>query len=138
MTSPKNIFDISGRAMAAQMVRLNTIASNIANVGGLAGSEDEAYRPLRPVFETEYADSLRQSGVSSARVVNVVELNKKPERLHMPEHPSADEAGYVYSAAVNIEQEYVDMLEASRQYQNNIEVVTTMRKLMMRTINMGR
>ena len=71
-------------------------------------------------------------------VVNVVELEKKPERLHMPEHPSADEAGYVYAAAVNIEQEYVDMLEASEQYQNNIEVVTTMRKLMMRTINMGR
>ena len=138
MSSPKNIFDVAGRAMAAQMVRMNTIASNIANVGGLASSDADAYRAIRPIFETEYADNLQQTGISSSRVVNIVELEKKPERLHMPEHPSADDAGYVYAAAVNIEEEYVDMLEASRQYQNNVEVVTTMRKLMMRTINMGR
>lgn len=138
MNEPKNIFDVAGRAMGAQMVRLNTIASNISNVGGLASSEAEAYRALRPVFETEYANQVKHSGIATSRVVDVVELQKKPERLHMPEHPSADKNGYVYSAAVNIEDEYVDMMEASRQYQNNIEVVTTLRKLMMRTINMGR
>ena len=67
MSSPKDIFDVAGRAMAAQMVRLNTIASNIANVGGLASSDAEAYRAIRPVFETEYADNLQQTGISSAR-----------------------------------------------------------------------
>ena len=61
-----------------------------------------------------------------------------PEKLYMPDHPSAGKDGFVYSAAVNIEEEYVEMMEASRQYQNNVEVITTLRTLMMRTISMGK
>ncbi|OUX80600.1 MAG: flagellar basal body rod protein FlgC [Oceanospirillales bacterium TMED59] len=138
MADINNVFDISGRAMAAQLVRLNTIASNLANAGNLASSEDEAYRSLKPVFETKYADEVRKNGIATAQAVDIVETNRLPEKLYLPDHPSADNNGFVYSAAVNIEEEYVEMMEASRQYQNNVEVITTLRTLMMRTISMGK
>ena len=138
MAEIKNVFDISGRARAAQLVRLNTIASNLANAGNLASSEDEAYRSLKPVFETKYSDEVKKNGVATAQAVDIVESNRLPEKLFMPDHPSADKDGFVYSAAVSIEEEYVEMMEASRQYQNNVEVITTLRTLMMRTISMGK
>tara|TARA_B100001939_G_scaffold103731_1_gene89708 strand:- start:635 stop:1051 length:417 start_codon:yes stop_codon:yes gene_type:complete len=138
MADIKNVFDISGRAMAAQLVRLNTIASNLANAGNLASTPDEAYRSLKPVFETKYADEVRKNGIATAQAVDIVESNRLPEKLYMPDHPSAGKDGFVYSAAVNIEEEYVEMMEASRQYQNNVEVITTLRTLMMRTISMGK
>ena len=138
MADINNVFDISGRAMAAQLVRLNTIASNLANAGNLASSEDEAYRSLKPVFETKYADEVRKNGIATAQAVDIVETNRLPEKLYLPDHPSADNNGFVYSAAVNIEEEYVEMMEASRQYQNNVEVITTLRTLMILTISMGK
>ena len=138
MAEIKNVFDISGQAMAAQLVRLNTIASNLANAGNLASSEEEAYRSLKPVFETQYADEVRKNGIATAQAVDIVESNRLPEKLYLPDHPSADDDGFVYSAAVDIEEEYVEMMEASRQYQNNVEVITTLRTLMMRTISMGK
>ena len=124
--------------MAAQLVRLNTIASNLANAGNLASSQEEAYRSLKPVFETKYSDEVRKNGIATAQAVDIVESNRLPEKLYMPDHPSAGKDGFVYSAAVNIEEEYVEMMEASRQYQNNVEVITTLRTLMMRTISMGK
>ena len=136
--SINNIFDIAGRAMGAQLVRLNTIASNMANAGSLAGSREDAYRALRPIFETKYAEQFKTSGMSTLDAVEVVPLDREPERIFMPEHPKADDGGFVYSAAVKPEEEMVDMLEANRQYQNNVEMVTTIRALMMRTINMGK
>ena len=138
MADIKNVFDISGRAMAAQLVRLNTIASNLANAGNLASTQEEAYRSLKPVFETKYSNEVRKNGIATAQAVDIVESDRLPEKLYMPDHPSAGKDGFVYSAAVNIEEEYVEMMEASRQYQNNVEVITTLRTLMMRTISMGK
>ena len=138
MAEVKNIFDIAGRSMAAQMVRLNTVASNLANAGVVTGDEKSAYRAMKPVFETKFADSLRQSGLASVDAVQIREVNRVPEKVYMPEHPQANEEGFIFNAAVNVEEELVEMLEASRQYQNNIEVVSTLRNLMMRTINMGK
>ena len=138
MSDIKNVFDISGRAMAAHLVRLNTIASNLANAGNLASTQEEAYRSLKPVFETKYSDEVRKNGIATAQAVDIVESDRLPEKLYMPDHPSAGKDGFVYSAAVNIEEEYVEMMEASRQYQNNVEVITTLRTLMMRTISMGK
>jgi len=138
MAEIKNVYDIAGRSMASQLIRLNTVASNIANAGTLTGNPDEAYRSIKPVFETTYSDQFKQNGIASVTVSDVVEMNMKPSRIFMPFHPEADEEGYVYGAAVNLEEEYVEMLEASRQYQNNVEVITTMRALDMRTINIGK
>lgn len=138
MAELKNVYDIAGNSMASQLIRMNTIASNIANAGTMTGNPDEAYRSIKPVFESSYADQFKQNGIASVIVTDVVEMDMKPARIFMPFHPEADAEGYVYGAAVNIEEEYVEMMETSRQYQNNVEVITTMRALDMRTINMGK
>ena len=138
MSDIRNIFDIAGRAMSAQMTRMNTVASNLANANSLAGSEEEAFRALRPVFSTEFSDQIQQNGVSTVNVDEVIQLDRVPERMYQPDHPAADKDGYVYRAAVDTDEEMVEMLEASHQYQNNLEVVSTLRTLMTRTVNMGR
>lgn len=132
-----NVFDVAGRAMSAQMVRLNTVASNMANAGSVATTAEEAYRPMRPVFATVYADKATKSGLSSVDVRDVVALDRKPVRSFQPDHPLADDEGYVFEAVVNRDEEMVEMMEASRQYQNTLEVVTTLRTLMSRTVKMG-
>ena len=124
--------------MAAQMIRLNTVASNLANSNNIASTSEEAYRPLKPIFKTIYSDKLHDTGIASVDAINVRELNREPEKVYMPDHPKANEDGYIFNAAVNIEEEMVEMLEASRQYQNNIEVISTLRALMIRTINLGK
>ena len=138
MAELKNVFDIAGRAMASQMVRLNTVASNLANAGTISGSKEEAYKSLKPVFETQFSKAMESNGVSTVDVVGIEAVTRDPERVFMPNHPSADGEGYVYRAAVDENEEMIEMVEASRQYQNNIEVISTLRGLMMRTINMGK
>ena len=127
MADLKNIFDVAARGMSAQMVRLNTVASNLANSRSVASSEAEAYRAIKPVFSTLYADDLERSGVASVDVVDIVAVDREPEKVYQPGHPKADKDGYIYMAAVNTEEEMVEMLEASRQYENNVEVVSTLR-----------
>ena len=134
----KNIYNIAQRAMGAQMVRLNAIASNLANADNIAGNPEDAYRPVKPVFETKYFDLIRKKGISTVDAVTVEKMDIEPIKVYKPGHPMADENGFIYKAPVNTEEEYVEMLEASRQYQNNIEVISTLRALMMRTIQMGK
>ena len=138
MAGVKNIFDVVGRSMAAQMVRMNTIASNLANLESKAGSPEEAYKPIRPVFETAFSKSYNDDGIATVDVKDVVTLDREPEMVYEPGHPSANEQGYIFRSAVNSDEEMVEMLETSRQYQNNLEVLGTVRQLMMRTINMGK
>ena len=134
----KNIFDIAGRAMAAQMVRLNTISSNLANAGATTGNPETVYKPLKPEFKTQYSESVKKNGISTVNVSKVVELQKEPFKIFDPNHPLADGDGYIYKAPINVEEEMVDMMDASRQYQNNIEVVTTLKALTLKTINLGK
>ena len=134
----KNIFDIAGRAMAAQMVRLNTISSNLANAGATTGDPETVYKPLKPEFKTQYSESVKKNGISTVNVSKVVELQKEPFKVFDPNHPLADGDGYIYKAPINVEEEMVDMMDASRQYQNNIEVVTTLKALTLKTINLGK
>lgn len=138
MAAIETIFDVAGRSMSAQLVRLNTIASNLANAGNISGSEDDAYRAMKPIFKTTYAANVKDSGISTTEVAGITTSDRRPERTYMPNHPLADNDGFVYAAAVSVEEEFVEMLEAKRQYSNNVEVVTTLRALMMRTINMGK
>ena len=138
MSEIKNIFDISGRAMASQLIRLNTVASNLANAGTISGSKEEAYRSLKPVFATQFSNAIESDGVSPVDVVGIEAITRDPERVFMPNHPSSDADGYVYRAAVDENEEMIEMVEANRQYQNNVEVISTLRGLMMRTINMGK
>ena len=134
----KNIFDIAGRAMAAQMVRLNTISSNLANAGATTGDPETVYKPLKPEFKTQYSENVKKNGISTVNVSKVVELQKEPFKIFNPNHPLADGDGYIYKAPINVEEEMVDMMDASRQYQNNVEVITTLKALTLKTINLGK
>ena len=134
----KNIYQIAKRAMGSQLVRLNAIASNLANADNIAGNPNDAYKPVKPVFETKYFDLIRKKGISTVDAVTVEKMDVEPIKEYQPGHPMADENGFIYRAPVNVEEEYVDMLEASRQYQNNIEVITTIKGLMLKTANLGK
>ena len=128
-----NIFDIAGRAMSAQLVRLNTTASNMANAGNVTGAE-EAYRAIKPVF-TSVTDS---PGVSTVKVSDVVTTKAEPTKRHDPNHPLADANGDVWEAAVDSNAELVDMIETARMYQNNVQVLNTAKSLMLETIRIGK
>ena len=134
----KNIYNITKRAMGAQLVRLNAIASNLANADNIASNPEDAYKPIKPVFETQYMDIIRKRGISTVDAVTVKQMDIEPIKEYMPGHPLADQQGFIYKAPVNAEEEYVEMLEASRQYQNNVEVITTIKALMMKTANLGK
>ena len=134
----KNIYHIAQRAMGAQLVRLNATASNLANADNIASNPNDAYKPVKPVFETKYFDLIRKKGISTVDAVTVEKMNIEPVKVYKPGHPMADANGFIYKAPVDIEEEYVDMLEASRQYQNNVEVITTIKALMLKTANMGK
>ena len=134
----RNVFDLSGRAMSAQMTRLNTIASNIANAGSTFSKPEDVFQPFRPVFQTEFADKMSKSGVATVNVSEIVALDRGAQKLYSPDHPKADEDGFIYKPSINAEEEMVEMMEASRQYQNNLQVVNTLRTLMARTVQMGK
>ena len=132
--TPMNVFDIAGRAMSAQLVRLNATASNLANAGNVAGSEQGAYRAIKPVFQ-----SVTESpGVSTVKVEQVMTTDAKPAKRHDPGHPLADANGDVWDAAVDSNAELIDMLESARMYQNNVQVLQTAKSLMLDTIRIGK
>jgi flagellar basal-body rod protein FlgC len=133
MTGPLSIFDISGRAMAAQMIRLNSNASNLANAGTVSGSEASAYRAIKPVFRAE----LTKDGTATVNVERMATSGQAPTKRHDPSHPLADENGDVWEAAVDSAAEMVEMLETSRQYQNNVQVLQTAKSLILETVRMG-
>ena len=135
MTEIRNVFDIGTRALSAQMQRLNTTASNLANAGTVASTAEGAFRPLRPVFVVD--EAAPGSGLSAPRAERIVALDRDPARMFRPDHPKADAEGFVYESPVQVEEEMVEMLEASRNYQNTLETLSTLRALMARTLTMG-
>ena len=131
MSEPMTLFQVAGHGMSAQMVRMNTAASNLANAGAVAGSEAEAYRPLRPVFEAEME---RASGLASVRVSNVIQSDVDPVKRRDPDHPFVDENGDVWEASVDQQGEMVEIMESARQYQNLVEALQTAKQLMLETM----
>ena len=130
---PLSLFDVTARAMSAQLVRMNTSASNLANAGNVAASKDAAYRPLRPVFAEELD---RTSGLATVRVSGVYRSDAAPVRTHDPDHPLADANGDVWAAPVDENAELVEMMESARQYQNVVEAMQTAKQLMLETMRM--
>jgi len=131
MSDHSSLFSIVQRGMSAQMVRMNTAASNLANAGSVAGSAAAAYRPLRPVFAQELDAA---SGLSSVRVVQVTRSDASPIRRHDPDHPLADANGDIWEAPVDESAEMVEIMESARQYQNLVEAMQTAKQLMLETI----
>ncbi|WCM26595.1 flagellar basal body rod protein FlgC [Sphingomonas sp. QA11] len=130
-----NIFQVAGRAMSAQLVRMNTTASNLANAGAITGSADTAYRTIKPVFRTEYD---KATGLATVNVEQIVTAGGDPTKLYDPSHPMADKDGNVFVSAVDETRELVDMMETARSYQNNVEVMQTAKSLILDTLKLGR
>lgn len=131
------IFDIAGAAMSAQSVRLNTTASNLANASSATGQAKDAYRARQPVFQTVMDQQINDPASASVKVAQIVQSQVPPTRVFQPSHPQADEDGYVYMSNVNVIDEMVNMISASRSYQNSIEVLNTSKELMLRTLSLG-
>lgn len=127
-----SIFDISGRAMSAQMVRLNTTASNLANAGSTATTKEGAFRALKPVFKTVTGGE----GIATVQVSKVVTAGNDPTKRHDPGNPMADKNGDVWDAGVDQAGELVEMMETARQYQNNVQVLQTAKSLTLDTLRL--
>jgi flagellar basal-body rod protein FlgC len=132
---PLSIFQVAGRAMSAQLVRMNTTASNLANAGNSASTAEAAYKTMKPVFRTSFDAA---SGMSTVDVEKVVTAGEAPTQRYDPSNPMADNDGNVFDAAVDETRELVDMMETARGYQNNIEVMNTAKSLIIDTLKLGR
>ena len=134
MSNPMSVYDIAGRAMSAQLVRLNTTASNLANAGTVASSKAGAFRALKPVFQAVG----ERPGVATVKVNSVVASTTEPTRRHDPTNPLADKNGDVWEAGVDGPAEMVEMLETARQYQNNVQVLQTAKQLTLDTLRLDK
>lgn len=137
-----NVFDVAGSAMNAQSMRLNVTASNLANADAVSGTAAGAYRARHPVFQTAMVSAggstLDDAVGAGVRVLDVVQSDTTPVRRHDPGNPLADAEGYVWGSNVNPVEEMANMISASRSYQGSVEVMTTSRDLLLKTLAMGR
>jgi flagellar basal-body rod protein FlgC len=129
-----NIFNISGSAMTAQSQRLNAVASNLANVDSATGPDGKPYRAKQVVFE---ATPMGAQGGVGVKVSSVVEDASPMKMQYDPKHPMANAQGYVEMPNVNPVEEMVNMISASRSYQNNVEVLNTSKSLLAKTLGIG-
>jgi flagellar basal-body rod protein FlgC len=128
------IFNVAGSAVSAQSQRLNVVASNLANADTVAGPDGSAYKARQVVFQTQLMGEVGAAGVT---VSTVTEDNTPGRRVHDPKHPQADADGYVTYSNVNAVEEMVNMISASKSYQNNVEVMNTAKSLLLKTLQMG-
>jgi flagellar basal-body rod protein FlgC len=137
-----NVFNVAGSAMSAQTLRLNLTASNLANAETVAGTPETAYKARQPVFAAALKAAAQQGGqglegTAPVKVEGVVESAAPSQPVHMPNHPEADANGFVYRSNVNPVEELVNMVSASRSYQNNVEVMNTSKDLLLQTLRLG-
>lgn len=132
-----SIFHISGSAVSAQSQRLNAVASNMANADTVAGPDGQAYKSRQVVFQSVLAQNGMDQTDVGVQVVGVQENQTPGRRVHDPSHQLADADGYVTYSNVNSVEEMVNMISASRSYQNNLEVMGTAKSLLLKTLQMG-
>ncbi|HBD12935.1 MAG TPA: flagellar basal body rod protein FlgC [Porticoccaceae bacterium] len=135
------LLEVSGSALSAQSVRLNTISSNLANAESVSGSPEAAYRARQPVFSSvhrQFSDPTSADALVGVRVDRIVESSAVPRKEYAPSHPLADDDGYIYFGNVNAVEEMANMISASRSYQNSVEVMNTSKQLLLQTLNIGR
>jgi flagellar basal-body rod protein FlgC len=132
----ERLMSIAGTGMNAQLIRMNITASNLANAGVVAGTDAGAFRAKRPVFESllNNAMSGKESFEGGVRVNEIINDPKPIKQVFEPNNPLADENGYVFASNVNEIEELIEMMDASRAYQNNVEVISTAKQLMSRTL----
>ena len=134
-------FEIAGSGMSAQSVRLNTTASNLANAESVSGDPNTVYKPRHPVFEAVRqqlaAGAQAQDSGAAVRVSGIYESQAPATQRYEPGNPLADTNGYVYAPSVNSVEEMVNMISASRSYQNDVEVMNTSKELLLATLRLG-
>ncbi len=132
--SMMKIFNVAGSAVSAQSQRLNTVATNLANADTVAGPDGQTFKARQVMFETV---AMGDQGAAGVKVSQVIEDQTPGRRIHDPKHPQADADGYVTYSNVNAVEEMVNMMAASRSYQNNVEVMNTAKTLLLKTLQMG-
>ena len=128
----QSIFDIAGSAMQAQSIRLNVTATNLANANSVASTAEDAFKARQPVFAAVLKDQI--GGLQS---LGIVESQREAQMRYEPDHPMADEEGYIYASNVDVVEEMANMMSASRSYQTNVELLNTTRQLMLQTLKIG-
>jgi flagellar basal-body rod protein FlgC len=129
-----NIFNVAGSAMNAQSQRLNTVASNLANADSATSANGEAYKAKQVVFA---ATPVGEGGATGVNVAAVVEDPSPMKMVFDPKNPLADDKGYVTMPNVNVVEEMVNMISASRSYQSNVEMMNTTKTLLLKTLSLG-
>ena len=132
------LLEVSGSALAAQSIRLNTISSNLANAESVSGSAEAAYKAKQPIFSTMVNHALRgNNALAGVRVDGVSESSAPARKEYSPGHPLADPDGFIYYSNVNMVEEMANMISASRSYQSSVEVMNTSKQLLMQTLSLG-
>ncbi|NQZ53528.1 MAG: flagellar basal body rod protein FlgC [Piscirickettsiaceae bacterium] len=132
-----SIFDIAGSGMSAQSLRLNTTASNLANIDSVSSSIGQVYRARQPVFSAVLDNAQKGYTQGSVRVTGIVESQAPVKAQYNPSHPLANEEGYVFHSNVDPIAEMANMMSASRSYQNNVAIAETSKQLLLRTLQLG-
>jgi len=131
------VFDVAGSGMSAQMLRLNTIASNLANADTISSNKNDVYQARHPIFESVMQNMGTMDDVATVKVREIMQEQTTAIPQYRPNHPLANDEGFVFSPAIDSVAEMADMISASRSYQNNIEVLSTVKELTLRTLQMG-
>lgn len=137
-----DIYTIAGSAMTAQTVRLNTVASNLANADAVAANPNDAYKALKPVFATVYSNAQLTAGDSvypnaEVRIVDVVQGQSQAEKRFEPHNPLANEDGYVYYPGIDVVSEMADMMSATRSFETNVEVMANVKSMQQGLLKLG-
>ena len=134
-----NIFDVAGSGMSAQSLRLNVTASNLANANSISSSAGETYRGRHPVFAAKMQEAAANQQASvRVEVLGIVEDQDPLRQEYSPNHPMADENGYIYKPNVNVMEEMANMISASRSYQTNVQVADAAKQMLMKTLQLGK
>jgi len=131
------IFDTAATGMSAQSLRLNLVASNMANADSVSSSLDQTYRSRHPVFRAVLDETQMDAPAKGVRVAGVVESQAPLVKEYAPDHPLADGEGYIFRPNINLVEEMTNMMSASRSYQGNVEVANATKQLLMATLRMG-
>lgn len=132
------IYDIGGSSMRAQVMRLDTVASNLANADTASSSEATAYRAIKPVFSALYTQDFDNRSVSAqVQTLGVVQSDRTVEQRYEPNNPLADVNGLVYYSNVNPVAEMADMMSASRAFQTSVEVMNRVSSMQQSLLKLG-
>ncbi|ELH4832982.1 flagellar basal body rod protein FlgC [Vibrio harveyi] len=132
-----NVFNVTGSAMSAESVRLNTTSSNLANADSVSSSAKDTYKARHAVFGAELSNAMSGGDTVPVKVMGIVESDKPLSAEYNPDHPLANEEGYIYKPNVNVMEEMANMISASRAYQTNVQVADSSKQMLLRTLQMG-